>query len=141
MVQLTEGQLEFMQQRIFASFALVSPTTGLPLNTTVWVHYYQPTEKFYVITNKTRAKWRFLRDGSKKIAINIVAPQGYPYFSMNGTAEVFFEEDREDFWDIILEIIEKYNAGNEVNRWLKRMKEAGDRLLVELEPDNIYSSV
>lgn len=140
MRKLSAEEQEFMKQRYFASVAVVSPTTGLPSVTTVWTHYYKG--KFYVITRKHRAKYRFIRDGSDKVGINVHAPQGFPYISINGKATIQHPDDRDDFWQLITTIVKKYNPTEDAQQnWLSRMKEAGDRILIELEPENIFSSV
>lgn len=139
MIELSPAQEEFMHQKIFASIAVISPRTGLPHVTTVWAHYQDG--KFYVITNKTRAKYKFILAGSTKIGLNLFHPNGFPYLSVNGEAKLVFPEDRSDFWEICLKIIKQYNSGDAVNQWLKRMQDAGDRMLIELEAQNLYTTV
>jgi general stress protein 26 len=141
MVKLSDKEKEFMKKKYFASFAVVSPKTKLPFNTTVWLYYHETTEKFYVITNKETAKWRFLKNGDQKVGINVHNPIGWPYISINGKVKIYSQDDREDFWDIVTEIIKKYNSEDEVDNWRQKMENTGNRFLLELEPENIYSTV
>ena len=142
MVQLTQAQMEFLKRKIFASFSISSPTTKLPLVTTVWTHFEDGF--FYIISNKATAKWRYLEAGEVNIGINITDPKGWPYLSVNGKAEVIFEENDKEFWSIIERIIKKYNSGSAIDQWLHKMKTApkdATRFLIRLDPINVYSTV
>lgn len=138
MIDLSLSEQEFMKKKYFASLSVISPKTGLPHVTTVWAHYQDG--KFYVISNKATAKYRFIENGSNKVGLNIPDPKGFPYISVNGEAKLYFENDRDDFWDTIITIIKKYNNGDAVDQWLKKMKDAGNRFLLEIDPINLFST-
>ncbi len=142
MVALSESQQNFMDRKIFASLSITSPNTSLPLVTTVWAHFEDG--KFYIISNKATAKWRYLKSGQTAIGINICDPKGWPYISVNGHAKVIHEDDRSDFWELIERIIRKYNTGQAIDTWLHKMHSApveARRFLLELDPENLYTSI
>jgi len=140
MRELRKNEIVFANAGHFASIAVISPTTGLPHVTTVWTYYDQG--KFYVITRKHRAKYKFIMKGSTKIGINIHPGKGFPYLSVNGFAKIRDENNKDDFWELIEKIVKLYNpSATAQENWLTQMKEAGDRVLIELDPENVYSSV
>ena len=134
----SKKQVEFMGEQHYGNIAVISPKTGLPHVTPVWVLLYD--NKIYVVTTTQSAKYRFIKK-NQQVGITILPSEGYPYLGISGSGRILFQKEFPDFKDIITRIVRKYVEGDKQEGRVDSIINAGDRIIIEITPQTVFGSV
>jgi len=139
MANFTQTQLEFFKEKNYAIIAVPNNNNDYPHLTPVWNNYYK--DKVYVITTTDSAKYRYISKGSNKLGLSILPADGFPYLSITGNATIRRSEEFDEFEKIIRSIVNKYIPKDKAEERINGILAAGNRILIEIEPVNVFGSV
>ena len=122
-------QQKLLGQSLIAVVSVLSPK-GLPYLTPIW--FVEHNNKLYFSTLKTRTKGKFLSQNTN-IGINITHPDGFPYVSVAGKAEIRTKSEFNEYEEIVEKLFDRYVTENKEKSIQDNLNNK-DRILVEINP-------
>ena len=124
------AQHELLNLKTIAIVSVISPN-GFPYQTPIWFVEYK--DKIYFSTETTRTKGKFLAK-NKHIGINITHPNGFPYISIVGKAQLFKKNDFRDYREVLSLLFDRYTKPEDKEKGIQSNLNNKNRILVEINP-------
>ena len=133
-ISFTREQKELLNLNIIAIVSVISPK-GFPYLTPIW--FVEEFDKIYFSTTLTRTKGKFLKQNNN-IGLNITHPDGGPYVSLVGKANIRTKDEFSDYEQIVRKIFDRYDKTSEKEIMIRQNLNNKDRILVEIQPTRIF---
>ncbi|WP_436926471.1 PPOX class F420-dependent oxidoreductase [Halosimplex amylolyticum] len=133
MASIPESFHDLFDKRTFAHFATLTPD-GFPHVTPVWVDYDPEADRVLINTARGRRKERNVA-WNPKVGVSMVDPEDpYRFCSVTGEVTALTEEGARDHID---ELARRYM---DVDEYPSYDADPGARVVVEIRPDEVYTS-
>ena len=133
-VNFSKEQINLLEQKTIAIIGVISPT-GIPHLTPIW--FVEHEKKIYFSTLTSRSKYKFIAKNTS-IGINITHPEGHPYISLVGKANIRRKEEFSDYKLVLTELFAKYISPAERETALQKNLANEERVLIEIVPTKIF---
>ncbi len=134
-----ENQINFLKRKIFGSISVISPRTGLPHITPVWLLEFE--NKLYVITTTQSSKYKFITKNSNKVGVTVTPPDGYPYLGIAGVAQIRYKTEFSNYKTIVTHMVNKYIKKDDADARIERIMHTEDRIMIEITPEKIFGTI
>lgn len=119
-----------LDMKIVGLVSVIAPS-GYPYMTPIWFVEYE--EKIYFSTEITRKKGEFLSKNNK-IGFNITHPDGHPYLTIVGKANIRHKDEFEDYEKVLGMLFDRYMDPDKKEEGMMHNLNNENRILVEIEP-------
>ena len=124
---------DLLERKITGLVSVIAPS-GFPYITPIWFVEFEG--KIYFSTESTRKKGEFLAKNDK-IGFNITHPDGHPYLTVVGKANIRRKDEFNEYKKVLGLIFDRYMDPSKKDEGIEKNLANESRILIEIVPERV----